>query len=94
MRNRPDRAIIKLQWIERVIQHPVKETIQEDGRIRRWGLILEEGKYLRVILLPDGETVPNAFFDRGSAHESQILWRYGHPLHDSVSQSCAKGVHG
>jgi hypothetical protein len=65
MRNRPDRAIIELQWIERVIQHPVKETIQEDGRIRRWGLILEEGKYLRVILLPDGETVPNAFFDRG-----------------------------
>ena len=65
MRNRPDRAIIELQWIERVIQHPVKETIQEDGRIRRWGLILEEGKYLRVILLPDGETVHNAFFDRG-----------------------------
>jgi hypothetical protein len=23
-----------------------------------------EGKYLRVILLPDGETVHNAFFDR------------------------------
>ena len=65
MRNRPDRAIIELQWIERVIQHPVKETIQEDGRIRRWGLIPEEGKYLRVIILPDGETVHNAFFDRG-----------------------------
>ena len=65
MRNRPDRAIIELQWIERVIQHPVKATIQEDGPIRRWGLILEEGKYLRVILLPDGETVHNAFFDRG-----------------------------
>lgn len=65
MRNRPDRAIIELQWIENVIQHPVKETIQEDGRIRRWRLIPEEGKYLRVILLPDGETVHNAFFDRG-----------------------------
>ncbi|WP_158310220.1 hypothetical protein [Leptospirillum ferrooxidans] len=48
-----------------MIQHPVKATIQEDGPIRRWGLILEEGKYLRVILLPDGETVHNAFFDRG-----------------------------
>ena len=65
MRNRPDRAIIELRWIERVIQHPVKETVQEDGRIRRWGLISEEEKYLRVILLPDGETVHNAFFDRG-----------------------------
>jgi len=65
MRNRPDRAIIELQWIENIIQHPVKETIQEDGRIRRWGLITEEGKYLRVILLPDGEAVHNAFFNRG-----------------------------
>jgi hypothetical protein len=48
-----------------VIDHPVKEVIQEDGRIRRWAAIHEaEGKYLRVILLPDGETVHNAFFDR------------------------------
>lgn len=65
MRKRPDRAIIELEWIESVILHPVKEAIQEDGRIRRWGLIPEEEKYLRVILLPDGETVHNAFFDRG-----------------------------
>ena len=65
MRNRPDRAIIELKWIERVIQNPLKEQIQEDGRIRRWGLVPEEGRYLRVILLPDGETVHNAFFDRG-----------------------------
>jgi hypothetical protein len=27
-------------------------------------MILETGKYLRVILLEDGETVHNAFFDR------------------------------
>ena len=27
--------------------------------------IKEEGKYLRVILLEDEETVHNAFFDRG-----------------------------
>lgn len=37
-----------------------------DGRIRRWGKIPEMGgRFLRVVLLPDGETVPNAFFDRG-----------------------------
>jgi hypothetical protein len=36
-----------------------------DGRIRRWAAITEmDGRYLRVILLPDGETVHNAFFDR------------------------------
>ncbi|MEX2163494.1 MAG: hypothetical protein WD823_04530 [Sulfuricaulis sp.] len=31
-----------------------------------WARIEEaEGRYLRVVLLPDGETVHNAFFDRG-----------------------------
>jgi hypothetical protein len=52
-------------WIERVIQNPVKEIVQEDGRIRIWGAVPEfEGKYLRVILLENRETVHNAFFDR------------------------------
>ena len=65
LRNRPDRAIIRDDWIQYVIDHPVKEVIQEDGRIRRWAQIdMMEGKYLRVVLLPDGETVHNAFFDR------------------------------
>lgn len=65
MRVRPDRAIIQDEWIERVIDHPVKEMIQKDGRIRRWAPIAEMGgRYLRVILLPDGQTVHNAFFDR------------------------------
>ena len=45
MPNRPDRAIIELVWIERVIQNPVKEIVQEDGRIRMWGPVPEfEGK--------------------------------------------------
>jgi hypothetical protein len=65
MRLRPDRSIIQLEWIQRVIDHPIKEVIQQDGRIRRWASVPEmDGRYLRVILLPDGETVHNAFFDR------------------------------
>ena len=65
MRQRSDRAIIELDWIQRAIDQPVKETIQADGRIRLWVQIPEMGgKYLRVILLADGETVHNAFFDR------------------------------
>lgn len=65
MRKRPDRAAIKLEWIQRVMERPVKEIVQQDGRIRRWAPIAEMGgRYLRVILLPDGETVHNAFFDR------------------------------
>jgi hypothetical protein len=43
----------------------IKESVQKDGRIRRWTRVAEmDGKYLRVILLPDRETVHNAFFDR------------------------------
>lgn len=65
MRQRPDRATIELEWIQRVVKNPVKEFIQKDGRIRRWAPISEaEERYLRVVLLPDGETVHNAFFDR------------------------------
>lgn len=65
MRDRPDRAVIRLEWIEHVVANPVREVIQQDGRIRRWAPIAEmDGKYLRVILFPDGETVHNAFFDR------------------------------
>ena len=62
---RADRRDIRLEWIERVVAHPLKEVIQRDGRIRRWARIEEaDGKYLRVVLLEDGETVHNAFFDR------------------------------
>ena len=65
MRLRSDRADIKLEWVERAINQPIKEVIQADGRIRRWVQIPEmEGRYLRVILLSDAETVHNAFFDR------------------------------
>ena len=64
-RLRQDRESIKMEWIEFVVTHPAKEVIQEDGRIRRWALIEEaQGRYLRVVLLEDGETIHNAFFDR------------------------------
>ena len=66
MRNRPDRGMIKLEWIQFAIDNPSKQVIQKDGRIRRWAPINElDGRYLRVIFLPDGETVHNAFLDRG-----------------------------
>lgn len=62
-RERLDRAVIDLQWIKAVIKNPLKEEVQADGRIRRWAYIAEAEKYLRVVLLEDGETVHNAFFD-------------------------------
>ncbi len=65
IRMRPDRSWIKDEWIEHVMKNPIQEVIQSDGRIRRWARITEaDGRYLRIILLPDSETVHNAFFDR------------------------------
>ena len=65
-RSRPDRAIIKDERIIRTLNLPEDEQIQEDGRIRRRARVYEaDSRYLRVILLADGETVHNAFFDRG-----------------------------
>jgi hypothetical protein len=66
IRVRPDRAVIRDEWIKRALREPVREHTQADGRIRRWARIPEASdRVLRVILMPDGETVHNAFFDRG-----------------------------
>jgi len=66
VRERPDRRDIRDEWIEEVVKHPEAERVQSDGRIRRWRRIADAGgKYLRVVLLEDGETVHNASFDRG-----------------------------
>lgn len=62
---KPDRAWIETEWIERVVNDPEHEALQNDGRIRRWRRIPEaNNRYLRVVILPDGETIHNAFFDR------------------------------
>jgi hypothetical protein len=63
-RQRLDRAQIKEKWIKFVIENPEQTETQSDGRIRKWARISEVNKYLRVVLLEDGETVHNAFFDR------------------------------
>lgn len=69
VRQRPDREGIKEEWILETIDNPLKTERQSDGRIRKWRFIEEAGKYLRVILLEDGETVHNAFFDRSYKEE-------------------------
>jgi hypothetical protein len=54
-----------MEWIEEVVNNAEYTEVQSDGRIRKWRKIKEQGKHLRVILLSDGETIHNAFFDRG-----------------------------
>lgn len=62
-RTRPDRAMIADAWIKRTIAHPERRLAQADGRTRCWSKVSEaDGRYLRVVLLSDGETIHNAFF--------------------------------
>ena len=86
-RTRPDRMIIKNEWIQFVIDNPIREVIQSDGRIRRWAKIAEmDNRVLRVILLDDAETVHNAFFDRSykeEGYENTIFFRHGYVADDT-----------
>lgn len=59
------RPYILLEWCELTVFEPEHTEVQPDGRIRHWRFIDELGKYLRVITLSDGETLYNAFPDRG-----------------------------
>jgi len=46
--------------------------VEENARIRYWIYISEYDKYLRVVYLPDNETLHNAFFDRDFIKKHQI----------------------
>lgn len=59
------RPYIEMEWCILVVDNPIRREIQPDGRVRHWGFIPELGKYLRVVTLEDGETIHNAFPDRG-----------------------------
>jgi hypothetical protein len=62
---RPDRSNIKEEWIQKAFFEPIFVQIQNDGRVRKWAQIPEaDNKYLRIVVLEDGETIHNAFFDR------------------------------
>ena len=59
------RPYLREEWIEYVLNEPVRTVMQSNGRIRRWAYITTLGKHLRVVTEADGETVHNAFPDRG-----------------------------
>ena len=64
IRNKPDRRSIKDAWISRVILNPDVRSVQNDGRIRLCGPVPDvDNCTLCVVLLPDGVTVHDAFFD-------------------------------
>jgi hypothetical protein len=63
------RPYIERLWCEEIVARPLRREVQADGRIRFWGEVFRPGetapRILRVVTLDDGETVHNAFFDRG-----------------------------
>lgn len=59
------RPYLKQEWIEAALRNPVRTEVQPNGRMRYWVFVDELAKYLRVITEADGETVHNAFPDRG-----------------------------
>lgn len=59
------RSYLRIEWVESVLDNPVRREVQPDGRIRFWGFVEELGEVaLRVVTLEDGKTVHNAFPDR------------------------------
>ena len=60
------RPYLNIEMCRSVIGSPDRTEQQSDGRIRYWKAMEEfGGKYLRVVTLEDGETLHNAFLDRG-----------------------------
>jgi hypothetical protein len=60
----PKRQYLTLDILEQIICNPVKTEIQADNRTKFWGFSSVYNKFIRVVLLEDGETILTAFFDR------------------------------
>jgi len=43
VRQRPDRAKIRMEWIEDTVKNPDYTAVQSDGRIRKWKWRIERG---------------------------------------------------
>jgi hypothetical protein len=67
------RPYVTVELCRDALAAPLSSSLQPDGRVRVWGEVTLPGeptaRVLRVVLLEDGETVHNAFLDRGFRHE-------------------------
>lgn len=66
---RRKRPYLTVGMCESVLAGPLRREVQGDGRVRHWGRVALPGeaemRILRVVTLEDGETIHNAFLDRG-----------------------------
>ena len=67
------RPYLALEMCETVVANPIRRDVQDDGRIRHWGVVTlpnEAGeRILRVVTLADGVTIHYAFPDRNFAED-------------------------
>jgi hypothetical protein len=67
------RTYLTVEMCRSVIEDSVRCQVQDDGRIRHWGRVRlpneQQARILRVVTLADGETLHNAFLDRGYREE-------------------------
>ena len=63
------RAYFSVEMCRAIVDAPEDRVTQADGRVRFWGKVYLPGeaetRILRVVTLEDGETLHNAFIDRG-----------------------------
>lgn len=86
-RVRRKRPYIDPAWYISVVATPLRREEQPDDRIRFRGEVTRPGEtvphVLRVVTLDDGETIHNAFFDRGFRQGSAMKLHY-YPETDSL----------
>lgn len=59
------RTYLTVEMCVEVLNNPLKKEVQQDGRTRYWGFVPEFNNIIRVVVLADGQTIHNAFMDRG-----------------------------
>jgi hypothetical protein len=69
------RPYLTVEMCRSVVEAPLRREVQDDGRIRHWGKVSlpdeADERILRVVTLEDGETLHNAFLDRGYREDGQ-----------------------
>lgn len=60
----PKRPYLTESLLSDILDQKLRIELQENGRMKIWGYSSEYEKYVRVVLMEDGETIHTAFFDR------------------------------
>lgn len=68
----PQRPYLSREMCEKIVTHPSHIETQSNGRTRYWGYVESLEKYVRVVVLEDGETIHTAFPDRNFAPKENI----------------------